>query len=81
MTDAAERKMRFLYALRSRGVTDPAVLSAMERIDRGLFVKGLDQNHAVMIAKDYLRKNAPVLDDGKLPGTIIIENIQQKFPQ
>ena len=41
MTDAAERKMRFLYALRSRGVTDPAVLSAMERIDRGLFVKGL----------------------------------------
>ncbi|MCA9484509.1 MAG: hypothetical protein KC553_12320 [Nitrospina sp.] len=49
--------------------------------DFGLFVKGLDQNHAVMIAKDYLRKNAPVLDDGKLPGTIIIENIQQKFPQ
>ncbi|MCT8328570.1 protein-L-isoaspartate(D-aspartate) O-methyltransferase [Albidovulum sediminis] len=41
MTDAAERKMRFLYALRSRGVTDPRVLSAMERIDRGLFVKGL----------------------------------------
>lgn len=49
--------------------------------DFGLFVKGLDQNHAVLIAKDYLRKNAPVLDDGKLPGTIIIENIQQKFPQ
>lgn len=41
MTEAAERKMRFLYALRSRGVTDPRVLSAMERIDRGLFVKGL----------------------------------------
>jgi protein-L-isoaspartate(D-aspartate) O-methyltransferase len=41
MTEAAERKMRFLYALRSRGVTEPRVLSAMERIDRGLFVKGL----------------------------------------
>ncbi len=37
----AERKMRFLYALRSRGVTDRRVLSAMERIDRGAFVKGL----------------------------------------
>ena len=37
----AERKMRFLYALRSRGVTDSRVLSAMERIDRGHFVKGL----------------------------------------
>lgn len=35
-----EQKMRFLYALRSRGVTDARVLDAMERIDRGLFVKG-----------------------------------------
>lgn len=39
--DPAERKMRFLFALRSRGVTDSRVLTAMERIDRGLFVKGL----------------------------------------
>jgi protein-L-isoaspartate(D-aspartate) O-methyltransferase len=38
---AAERKMRFLFALRSRGVTDARVLSAMERIDRGRFVRGL----------------------------------------
>jgi protein-L-isoaspartate(D-aspartate) O-methyltransferase len=38
---AAERKMRFLFALRSRGVTDARVLSAMERVDRGRFVKGL----------------------------------------
>ena len=30
MTDLAERKMRFLYALRSRGVTDGRVLSAMD---------------------------------------------------
>ena len=36
----AERKMRFLFALRSRGVTDSRVLTAMERIDRGLFVRG-----------------------------------------
>lgn len=40
-TSAAERKMQFLFALRSRGVTDPAVLTAMERIDRGRFVRGL----------------------------------------
>ena len=38
---AAERQMRFLFALRSRGVTDARVLTAMERIDRGVFVKGL----------------------------------------
>ncbi len=44
--DLAERKMRFLYALRSRGVTDARVLSAMERIDRGIFVKGLFADRA-----------------------------------
>lgn len=37
----AERKMRFLFALRSQGVTDTRVLTAMERIDRGLYVRGL----------------------------------------
>lgn len=36
----AERQMRFLFQLRSRGVTDPRVLAAMERIDRGEFVRG-----------------------------------------
>ncbi len=44
MTDPdalAERKMQFLFALRSRGVTDPAVLTAMEQVDRGRFVRGL----------------------------------------
>ena len=46
MTDSAERKMRFLYALRSRGVTDIRVLTAMERIDRGTFVKGLFADRA-----------------------------------
>lgn len=39
--DLAERKMRFLFALRSKGVTDARVLTAMERIDRGHFVRGL----------------------------------------
>jgi protein-L-isoaspartate(D-aspartate) O-methyltransferase len=38
--DIAERKMQFLFALRSRGVTDRNVLAAMEKIDRGLFVRG-----------------------------------------
>ena len=36
----AERKMRFLFSLRSRGVTDSRVLTAMEMVDRGLFVRG-----------------------------------------
>ena len=36
----AERIMRFVLALRSRGVTDSRVLAAMERVDRGLFVTG-----------------------------------------
>ena len=37
----AEQKMQFLFTLRSRGITDKRVLTAMEKIDRGLFVKGL----------------------------------------
>tara|TARA_R110000787_G_scaffold106272_6_gene213926 strand:+ start:367 stop:1023 length:657 start_codon:yes stop_codon:yes gene_type:complete len=37
----AERKMQFLYALRSKGVTDARVLSAMEAVDRGPFIRGL----------------------------------------
>lgn len=38
--DDAERKMQFLYALRSRGVTNAAVLTAMEKVDRAPFIKG-----------------------------------------
>lgn len=38
--DIATRKMQFLYALRSKGVTDMRVLNAMEKIDRGPFIKG-----------------------------------------
>ncbi|MBW4707948.1 protein-L-isoaspartate(D-aspartate) O-methyltransferase [Roseobacter sp. YSTF-M11] len=41
MTDDATRKMQFLYALRSKGVTDKRVLSAMEAIDRGPFIRGI----------------------------------------
>ena len=41
MTELAERQMQFLYALRSRGVTDAAVLGAMEQVDRGPFITGL----------------------------------------
>ena len=41
MNDTAERKMQFLYALRSKGVTDSRVLTAMEKIDRGPFIRGI----------------------------------------
>lgn len=46
MTSEAERKMQFLFALRSRGVTDARVLDAMEKVDRGPFVKGLFSERA-----------------------------------
>lgn len=41
MTIDAERKMQFLFALRSKGVTDKRVLEAMESIDRGAFMRGI----------------------------------------
>lgn len=44
--DRAEQKMRFLYTLRSKGVTDARVLTAMEAVDRGLFVKGIFADRA-----------------------------------
>ena len=46
MDDTAERKMQFLFQLRSRGVKDKAVLEAMEKIDRGPFVRGLFSERA-----------------------------------
>lgn len=47
MSDGADLdRMRFVLTLRSRGVTDPRVLSAMERIDRGHFVRGLFEDRA-----------------------------------
>jgi protein-L-isoaspartate(D-aspartate) O-methyltransferase len=42
----AERKMRFLFALRSRGVTDARVLTAMEKVDRGLFLRNIFADRA-----------------------------------
>ncbi len=41
-----ETQMQFLYALRSKGVTDARVLSAMEEIDRGPFIRGLFSDRA-----------------------------------
>ncbi|PID37167.1 MAG: protein-L-isoaspartate O-methyltransferase [Rhodobacterales bacterium] len=38
--------MQFLFALRSRGVTNSRVLEAMEATDRGLFVKGIFEDRA-----------------------------------
>lgn len=40
-SDTAERKMQFLFQLRSKGVTDARVLGAMEKIDRAPFVRGI----------------------------------------
>jgi len=37
----AEAKMQFLFALRSKGVTDARTLTAMEVIDRGQFMRGI----------------------------------------
>ena len=45
ITDAT-RNMQFLYALRSKGVTDARVLNAMEQIDRGPFIRGLFASRA-----------------------------------
>ena len=36
-----ETKMQFLFALRSKGITEARVLNAMEEVDRGPFIRGL----------------------------------------
>ncbi|MFK7868257.1 MAG: protein-L-isoaspartate(D-aspartate) O-methyltransferase [Roseobacter sp.] len=46
MTEDAERKMQFLFALRSKGVTDKRVLQAMEGVDRGPFIRGIFADRA-----------------------------------
>lgn len=43
---SAERKMQFVFSLRQRGVLNPKVLNAMERVDRGLFVTGTFSDRA-----------------------------------
>ncbi|MEN8708930.1 MAG: protein-L-isoaspartate(D-aspartate) O-methyltransferase [Paracoccaceae bacterium] len=46
MTMTPEQKMQFLFTLRNKGVIDKAVLEAMERTDRQLFVKGFFADRA-----------------------------------
>ena len=61
MTDAssvAERKMQFLFTLRSRGVTEAVTLAAMEKVDRGDFVKGLFAERAGKGARDVTEQRA-----------------------
>jgi protein-L-isoaspartate(D-aspartate) O-methyltransferase len=43
---AAETQMQFLFALRSKGVTDKRVLNAMEEVDRGPFITGIFADRA-----------------------------------
>lgn len=42
----ADIKMQFLFALRSKGVTDARVLTVMEQVDRAAFLKGLFKDRA-----------------------------------
>ncbi|TRD23024.1 protein-L-isoaspartate(D-aspartate) O-methyltransferase [Palleronia caenipelagi] len=46
MSYDAEARMQFLFTLRSRGVRDPRVLTAMEKVDRQLFVGGVFEARA-----------------------------------
>ena len=46
MISAAERKMQFLFSLRSRGVTNKRVLNAMEKVDRGKYIRGTFEDRA-----------------------------------
>ncbi len=46
MNVAADIKMQFLFHLRSKGVMDTRVLTAMEHIDRAAFLKGLFRDRA-----------------------------------
>lgn len=41
-----EQKMQYLFALRQKGITDKTILNAMERVDRGLFVRGFFADRA-----------------------------------
>jgi protein-L-isoaspartate(D-aspartate) O-methyltransferase len=41
VNDSANIKMQFLFALRSKGITDARVLTAMEKVDRAAYVRGI----------------------------------------
>ena len=47
------------------------------RDEFNIFIKGIDDRHAVLMAKYYLRKNAPS-KEGKLLGKIIIEGVEER---
>jgi hypothetical protein len=42
-----------------------------------LFVRGIDDRHAVMVAKDYLRRNGPCRE-GQLIGKIIVDGVEAR---
>ncbi|MBP7001503.1 protein-L-isoaspartate(D-aspartate) O-methyltransferase [Amaricoccus sp.] len=44
--DEAERRMQFVFALRSHGVTNPDVLTAMESTPRDAFIEGVFRDRA-----------------------------------
>jgi len=46
MNIAADIKMQFVLQLRAKGVMDARVLSVMEQVDRGAFLKGLFRDRA-----------------------------------
>ena len=46
MISEAERKMQFLFSLRSRGVTNKRVLNAMEHVDRRKYIRGTFEERA-----------------------------------
>ena len=46
MINEAERKMQFLFSLRSHGVTNKRVLNAMERVDRKKYIRGTFEDRA-----------------------------------
>jgi protein-L-isoaspartate(D-aspartate) O-methyltransferase len=46
MDPTAERKMQFLFSLRSHGVINKRVLTAMEKVDRGKYIRGTFEDRA-----------------------------------
>ena len=46
MDPTAEQKMQFLFSLRSHGVTNKRVLTAMEKVDRSKYIRGTFEDRA-----------------------------------
>jgi hypothetical protein len=45
--------------------------------DFSIFIKAIDDRHAVLKVKEYLRANAPS-KDGKMLGRVIVEEVSEK---